>query len=249
MARCRRLYILGASERLAASATNGTVAIWDMKSMLVQSIEDLASKDSEYLDPIYLLQVHDVCVRCVDWLRSSDPAVVPWIIVTSGYDGHVRYTDLRDPYARIDIKTILGAPMSSICVPWAEGTVYVDIDFGAKMDQLYVESRGLRLFNVKGTIWDFSYSDYQPYLAVAVSDGRVKISNPAFKARRGFGMVQNCVYQLQEADVGDESNTAIQNNCDSIDDEAHQIQESPQEFISKSDGLLGFYGANIAIQR
>jgi hypothetical protein len=89
-------------------------------------------------------------------------------------------------FTPIDIKTILGVPMKSICVPWAEGSVYVDIDLGAKLDQLYLESRGFRLFNAKGTIWDLSYSDYQPFLAAAISDGRVKISNPAYKARRGY---------------------------------------------------------------
>ena len=54
------------------------------------------------------------------------------------------------------------------------------------MDQLYLESRGFRLFNAKGTIWDFSSSDYQPFVAAAISDGRVKISNPAYKAKRGY---------------------------------------------------------------
>jgi hypothetical protein len=36
----------GTSERLAAGVTNGTVAVWDMKTMLSQSKETLAEKDS-----------------------------------------------------------------------------------------------------------------------------------------------------------------------------------------------------------
>lgn len=140
----------------------------------------------EYLDPIHLPQVHDVSVRCVDWLRSVDPAEVPWILASSGYDGRIRYTDLHDIYVQIDIKTILGVPMASLFNSWAEAIVYCDFDFGGKMDQLYLESRGFRLFNAKGTIWDFSSSDYQPFVAAAISDGRVKISNPAYKAKRGY---------------------------------------------------------------
>ncbi|KAK3810381.1 MAG: hypothetical protein J3Q66DRAFT_66054 [Benniella sp.] len=254
----------GTSERLAAGVTNGTVAVWDMKTMLSQSKETLAEKDSEFLDPIYLPQVHDVCVRSVDWLRNHDPAVIPWIIATSGYDGHVRYTDLHDMFTPIDIKTILGVPMKSICVPWAEGSVYVDIDLGAKLDQLYLESRGFRLFNAKGTIWDLSYSDYQPFLAAAISDGRVKISNPAYKARRGYGMIQNHIYRIQEMecefDNGDGSAMQEQNESERqghVQDEhkktktsiLHYKEGEEKEYISKSDGFLDFYGANVAIQK
>ncbi|KAI8598374.1 hypothetical protein EDD21DRAFT_382653 [Dissophora ornata] len=251
----------GTAQRLAAGVTNGTVAVWDMNSMLSQPKETLLEKDSEYFDPIYLPQVHDVCVRTVDWLRSYDPEVLPWIIVTSGYDGHVRYTDLHDPFAQIDIKTILGVPMASVCIPWAEGTVYVDIDFGAKIDQLYLESRGFRLFNAKGTIWDFSYSDYQPFLAAAISDGRVKISNPAYKARRGYGMIQNHVYQIEEVSGnGGNAESNASTGKEDISEEAGQSQEKKEqvirytegeekEYISKSDGFLDFYGYNVAIQK
>ncbi|KAI1307348.1 hypothetical protein EDD11_004495 [Mortierella claussenii] len=246
----------GTSERLAAGVTNGTVAVWDMKSMLSQTKNTLGEKDSEYLDPIFLPQVHDVCVRCVDWLRSADPAIVPYIIATSGYDGHVRYTDLRDLFTRIDIKTILGVPMASMCIPWAEGTVYVDVDFGATLDQLYVESRGFRLFNAQGTIWDISYSDYQPYLAAAISDGRVKISNPAYKARRGYGMIQNHIYQLQQAilsgkdaSIRDGEGDALANSKDGQEHSFLYREGEEKEYISKSDGFLSFYGADVAIQK
>lgn len=254
----------GTSERLAAGVTNGTVAVWDMNAMLSQSKETLAEKDSEFLDPIYLPQVHDVCVRSVDWLRSHDASVVPWTIATSGYDGHVRYTDLHDIFIPIDIKTILGVPMTSICVPWAEGSVYVDIDLGAKLDQLYLESRGFRLFNAKGTIWDLSYSDYQPFLAAAVSDGRVKISNPSYKAKRGYGMIQNHIYQIQEMECETSSsaeNSAVQGQSEAEGSQLHEEQKKPKsqnlcfkegeekEYISKSDGFLDFYGPNVAIQK
>ncbi|KAG0297838.1 hypothetical protein BGZ98_000415, partial [Dissophora globulifera] len=238
----------GTAHRLAAGVTNGTIAVWDMQTMLSQSKKTLAEKDSEYLDPIFLPQVHDVCVRRVDWLRSPDPEEIPWIISTSGYDGHTRYTDLRDPFNQIDIKTILGLPMASISIPWAEGTVYVDIDFGAKIDQLYLESRGFRLFNSKGTIWDFSYSDYQPFLAAAMSDGRVKLTNPAYKAKRGFGMIQNHIYQLQEApstsskgDAGQPQEKRDQSLC--------YIEGEEKEYSSKTDGFLNFYGYNVAVQK
>ncbi|KAF9193422.1 hypothetical protein BGZ50_007494 [Haplosporangium sp. Z 11] len=246
-----------------AGATNGTVPVWDMKSMLTQTKETLAEKDPEFLDPIYMPQVHDVSVRSVDFLRDDDAAIVPWIMVSSGYDGKVRYTDLHDLYSQIDIKSILGVPMSTICIPWAEANVYIDVDFGAKMDQLYLESRGFRLFNAKGTIWDFSYSDYQPFVAAASSDGRVKISNPAYKAKRGYGMVQNHIYQIQE--VAGEGRNSLNNTTITIDDseDTSQTQEEPKaervqlfmylegeekEYINKSTGYLGFYRANIAIQ-
>ncbi|KAG0203210.1 hypothetical protein BGX28_004443 [Mortierella sp. GBA30] len=250
----------GTAERLAAGATNGTVPIWDMKSMLSQSRETLAERESEYLDPVYLPQVHDVSVRSVDWFRNEDPEVVPWIIVSSGYDGRVRYTDLHDIYGPIDIKTILGVPMVSTCIPWAEGCVYIDVDFGAKLDQLYLESRGFRMFNAQGTIWDLSYSDYQPFLAAAISDGRVKISNPAYKARRGYGMVQNHVYQVQE--VGADETAQSCHIGDGTDDSGQVVDETrtrntefryqegeEKEYISKSAGFLSFYGANVAIQK
>ncbi|KAF9355002.1 hypothetical protein BGX26_007090 [Mortierella sp. AD094] len=259
----------GTANRLAAGATNGTAAIWDMSMMLSQSKETLAEKDSEFLDPIYLPQVHDVCVRSIDWLRNEDPKSIPWIIATSGYDGHVRYTDLRDLFGSIDIKTILGAPMTSRCIPWAEGTVYVDIDLAAKFDQLYLECRGFRLFNAKGTVWDITYSDYQPYLAAGISDGRVKISNPAYKARRGYGMVQNHIYQIQEVaseeadsstDVGDMELSTQQDEVadpsqprDDIRAEKVQmfryVEGEEKEYTSKSDGFLNFYSPNIAVQK
>ncbi|CAO3566070.1 unnamed protein product [Mortierella alpina] len=254
----------GTSERLAAGATNGTVPIWDMKSILSQSKEALAEKDSEYLDPVYLPQVHDVSVRSVDWFRNEDSKVVPWIVVSSGYDGRVRYTDLHDIYGQIDVKTILGVPMVTTCVPWAEGCVYIDIDFGAKLDQLYLESRGFRMFNAQGTVWDISYSDFQPFLAAAMSDGRVKISNPTYKAKRGYGMVQNHLYQLQEAH-GDEdksetdrssgshaaaSSSQEPGEASSEKKTVFRYQEGEEkEYISKSAGFLSFYGANVAIQK
>ncbi|KAF9952474.1 hypothetical protein BGZ72_006186 [Mortierella alpina] len=254
----------GTSERLAAGATNGTVPVWDMKAILNQTKETLAEKDSEYLDPVYLPQVHDVSVRSVDWFRNEDSQIVPWILVSSGYDGRVRYTDLHDIYGQIDVKTILGVPMVTTCVPWAEGCVYIDIDFGAKLDQLYVESRGFRMFNAQGTIWDLSYSDFQPFLAAAMSDGRVKISNPTYKAKRGYGMVQNHIYQLQEVHGGEPSsenepgsdmNAAASSSHGTRETSAEKsaafrYQEGEEkEYISKSAGFLSFYGANVAIQK
>ncbi|KAF9169181.1 hypothetical protein BGX21_003537 [Mortierella sp. AD011] len=258
----------GTANRLAAGATNGTAAIWDMSSMLSQSKEMLAEKDSDFLDPIYLPQVHDVCVRSIDWLRDEDPNSVPWIIATSGYDGHVRYTDLRDLFGTIDIKTILGAPMTSRCIPWAEATVYVDIDLAAKFDQLYLECRGFRLFNAKGTVWDITYSDYQPFLAAGISDGRVKISNPAYKARRGYGMVQNHIYQIQEISSEEADSSADVEDMElSTQDEAadpsqprddiraekiqmfRYVEGEEKEYTSKSDGFLNFYSPNIAVQK
>ncbi|KAF9111286.1 hypothetical protein BGX27_005150 [Mortierella sp. AM989] len=258
----------GTANRLAAGVTNGTVAIWDTSAMLNQSKETLAEKDSEYLDPIYLPQVHDVCVRSIDWLRNEDPTSIPWIIATSGYDGHVRYTDLRDSFQQIDIKTILGAPMTSRCIPWADATVYIDIDLAAKLDQLYLECRGFRLFNAKGTIWDISYSDYQPYLAAAISDGHVKLTNPAYKARRGYGMVQNFLYQIQDVSTEQTPSADVEGGeLSTTQDEAMDL-EHPQdeigivksqafryvegeekEYTSKSDGSMRFYGANIAVQK
>ncbi|KAF9901911.1 hypothetical protein EC991_005559 [Linnemannia zychae] len=249
----------GTSERLAAGLTNGTIAVWDTKLMLSQTKETLAEKDSEYLDPIHLPQVHDVSVRCIDWLRSVDPTAVPWILASSGYDGRIRYTDLHDIYVQIDIKTILGVPMASLFNPWAEAIVYCDFDFGGKMDQLYQESRGFRLFNAKGTIWDFSSSDYQPFVAAAISDGRVKISNPAYKAKRGYGMVQNNLYQVEE--VLESANGASQQEPINLSSQmevdgrvekksSFKYKEGEErEYISKTAGYLSFYGANVAVQK
>ncbi|KAG0281143.1 hypothetical protein BGZ95_006442 [Linnemannia exigua] len=249
----------GTSERLAAGLTNGTIAVWDAKLMLSQTKETLAEKDSEYLDPIYLPQVHDVSVRSVDWLRSIDPSVVPCILASSGYDGRIRYTDLHDIYVQIDIKTILGVSMASLCNPWAEAIIYCDFDFGGKMDQLYQESRGFRLFNAKGTIWDFSSSDYQPFVAAAISDGRVKISNPAYKAKRGYGMIQNSIYQVEEAlesadGTSQELPTSSSNQME-VDGgfekkASFKYKEGEErEYISKTAGYLSFYGANVAVQK
>ncbi|KAF9124944.1 hypothetical protein BGW39_007775 [Mortierella sp. 14UC] len=249
----------GTSERLAAGLTNGTIAVWDMKLMLSQTKDTLAEKDSEYLDPIHLPQVHDVSVRCIDWLRSVDSTAVPWILASSGYDGRIRYTDLHDIYVQIDIKTILGVPMASLFNPWAEAIVYCDFDFGGKMDQLYLESRGFRLFNAKGTIWDFSSSDYQPFVAAAISDGRVKISNPAYKAKRGYGMVQNNLYQVEEvlesADGTSQQEPITLSSQMEADGRAEKKSSfkykegEEREYISKTAGYLSFYGANVAVQK
>ncbi|KAF9313856.1 hypothetical protein BGZ91_006148, partial [Linnemannia elongata] len=226
----------GTSERLAAGLTNGTIAVWDMKLMLSQTKETLAERDSEYLDPIHLPQVHDVSVRCVDWLRSVDPAEVPWILASSGYDGRIRYTDLHDIYVQIDIKTILGVPMASLFNSWAEAIVYCDFDFGGKMDQLYLESRGFRLFNAKGTIWDFSSSDYQPFVAAAISDGRVKISNPAYKAKRGYVGPTSSSTQAEVEGRAQRSSFTYK-------------EGEEREYVSKTAGYLSFYGANVAVQK
>ncbi|KAK3834430.1 MAG: hypothetical protein JOS17DRAFT_45530 [Linnemannia elongata] len=248
----------GTSERLAAGLTNGTIAVWDMKLMLSQTKETLAEKDSEYLDPIHLPQVHDVSVRCVDWLRSVNPAEVPWILASSGYDGRIRYTDLHDIYVQIDIKTILGVPMASLFNSWAEAIVYCDFDFGGKMDQLYLESRGFRLFNAKGTIWDFSSSDYQPFVAAAISDGRVKISNPAYKAKRGYGLIQNNLYQVQENTMDADRSSQVDSISSSsqVEEEGRAQRSSftykeaeEREYVSKTAGYLSFYGANVAVQK
>jgi hypothetical protein len=130
--------------------------------------------------------VHDVSIRSVDWVRYIDAETVPWIIVSCSYDGRTRYTDIRDMHAPLDIKSFLGVPMVTMAIPWAEGTAYVDVEYGLKFDQLYRESASFRLFNAKGVIWDMSYSNFQPFAAAAVSDGRVLMTNPAYKARRGY---------------------------------------------------------------
>ncbi|KAF9932211.1 hypothetical protein FBU30_008766 [Linnemannia zychae] len=248
----------GTSERLAAGLSNGTIGVWDMKLMLSQTKETLAEKDSEYLDPIFLPQVHDVSVRCVDWIRDVNALTVPWILTSSGYDGRIKYTDLHDVYSQIDVKTFLGVSMASIFNSWGEAIIYTDFDYGGKMDQLYLESRGFRLFNAKGTIWDFSSSDYQPFIAAAISDGRVKIANPVYKARRGYGMVQVTLYQLEEV-TEDADKTSKENHAmpsDPMDDEedtkiaSFQYKEGEErEYISKSSGYLSFYGANVAVQK
>ncbi|KAF9432324.1 hypothetical protein BGZ76_010963 [Entomortierella beljakovae] len=262
---------------LAGSFTDGTIRFFtipdpvSLHSKLGLKTAPGSQPDTIYkfLDPVFLPQVHDVCVRSIDWLRNSDPTEIPCIIATSGYDGHVRYTDLRDMYAQIDIKTILGVPMITRCVPWADGTVYIDIDLAAKLDQLYLECRGFRSFSVKGTIWDISCSDYQPYLAAAISDGH--------------GMAQNRIYQLQamvaeepdvlssetiqriesavQASTGDDgSSSSHQENpeeptqlSEEIRNEKIQtysyVEGEDREFVGKSDGLMKYYDPNIPIQK
>ncbi|KAF9111285.1 hypothetical protein BGX27_005149 [Mortierella sp. AM989] len=106
------------------------------------------------------------------------------------YDEYILW-DLND---QIDIKTILGSPMTSRCIPWVEGMVYIGIDLTVKLDQLYFECRGLCLFNAKGAIWDISYSNYQPYLAAAISDGHIKLTNPSSRKTekpQAFHYVEN----------------------------------------------------------
>lgn len=119
-------------------------------------------------------------------MRYNDASIVPWILVSCSYDGRSRYTDVRNTHAPLDIKSFLGVPMSTMAIPWAEGAAYADVDYGLKFSQLYQESASFKVFNSKGVIWDMSYSNYQPFAAAAVSDGRVLMTNPAYKARRGY---------------------------------------------------------------
>ncbi|KAG0053577.1 hypothetical protein BGZ83_000861 [Gryganskiella cystojenkinii] len=252
----------GSAERLAAAGTNGTVYVWDMKELLSQSQETLAEKDSEYLDPIYAPQVHDVSIRTVDWMRYNDAQIVPWIVVSCSYDGRTRYTDVRDMHAPLDIRSFLGVPMATMSIPWAEGTAYVDLEYGLKFDQLYRESPSFRLFNAKGVIWDMSYSNFQPFTAAAVSDGRVLLTNPAYKARRGYGMVQNHLYQFETVEV-DQSNNSTSKGIASSGDSNLMLnqgqsnnrqsfryqEEEAQEYLSKAFASILFFPPNVAIQK
>ncbi|KAF9390209.1 hypothetical protein CPC16_005255 [Podila verticillata] len=247
----------GTPQRLVAGCTNGTVAIWDTKSMLDQSSETLAEKDSEYLDPIYLPQLHDVSIRSVDFLRDQDPNIIPTAIISTSYDGRVRFTDIRDAFSPIEVRCLLGVPASTMGVPWGDGFVYVDADGAVKMDQMYVESAAFRVFCTQGYIWDLSYSDFQPYFACAVSDGKLHITNPAYSAKRGYGMIQNTVYQLkisegeeeetpQEARAEDETagETAIEGPSQTASKTYHYHEGQDKDYLAKADGYLKFYHVN-----
>ncbi|KAG0351503.1 hypothetical protein BG005_009010 [Podila minutissima] len=253
----------GTPQRLVAGCTNGTVAIWDTKSMLDQSSETLAEKDSEHLDPIHLPQLHDVSIRSVDFLRDQDPNVIPTAIISTSYDGRVRFTDTRDVFSPVEVRCLLGVPASTMGVPWGDGFVYVDADGAVKMEQMYVESAAFRVFAAQGYIWDLSYSDFQPYFACAVSDGKLHITNPAYSAKRGYGMIQNTVYQLkiseeveaeettQEAPVEDEtaSQTAMEGLSQTTAKTYHYLEGQDKDYLAKADGFLRFYHINVAIQK
>ncbi|KAG0088312.1 hypothetical protein BGZ92_006314 [Podila epicladia] len=252
----------GTPERLVAGCTNGTVAIWDTKSMLDQSSETLAEKDSEYLDPIHLPQLHDVSIRSVDFLRDQDPNVIPKAIISTSYDGRVRFTDIRDVFSPVEVRCLLGVPASTMGVPWGDGFVYVDADGAVKMHQMYVESAAFRVFSAQGYIWDLSYSDFQPYFACAVSDGKVHITNPAYSAKRGYGMIQNTVYQLkifddddeeamQEAPAEDEaaSQIAMESLSQTTAKTYHYLEGQDKDYLAKADGFLKFYHINVQWSR
>ncbi|KAF9310853.1 hypothetical protein BG003_008034 [Podila horticola] len=245
----------GTPQRIVAGCTNGTVAIWDTKSMLDQSSEMLAEKDSEYLDPIHLPQLHDVSIRSVDFLRDQDPNVIPTAIISTSYDGRVRFTDTRDVFSPIEVRCLLGVPASTMGVPWGDGFVYVDADGAVKMDQMYVESAAFRVFSAQGYIWDLSYSDFQPYFACAVSDGKLHITNPAYSAKRGYGMIQNTVYQLkiseeeeamQEAPAEDKIaiQTAMEGPSQTATKTYHYLEGQEKDYLAKADGFLKFYHIN-----
>ncbi|KAG0019666.1 hypothetical protein BGZ81_009635 [Podila clonocystis] len=234
----------GTPQRLVAGCTNGTVAIWDTKSMLDQSSETLAGKDSEYLDPIHLPQLHDVSIRSVDFLRDQDPNVIPTAIISTSYDGRVRFTDTRDVFSPIEVRCLLGVPASTMGVPWGDGFVYVDADGAVKMDQMYLESAAFRVFSAQGYIWDLSYSDFQPYFACAVSDGKVHITNPAYSAKRGYEATQ-------EAPAEDEiaSQTTMEGLSQTTAKTYHYLEGQDKDYLAKADGFLKFYHINVAIQR
>ncbi|KAG0029496.1 hypothetical protein BGZ82_007940 [Podila clonocystis] len=234
----------GTPQRLVAGCTNGTVAIWDTKSMLDQSSETLAGKDSEYLDPIHLPQLHDVSIRSVDFLRDQDPNVIPTAIISTSYDGRVRFTDTRDVFSPIEVRCLLGVPASTMGVPWGDGFVYVDADGAVKMDQMYVESAAFRVFSAQGYIWDLSYSDFQPYFACAVSDGKLHITNPAYSAKRGYEA-------MQEAPAEDEtaSQTAMEGLSQTTAKTYNYLEGQDKDYLAKADGFLKFYHINVAIQR
>ncbi|KAF9397430.1 hypothetical protein BGZ94_006294, partial [Podila epigama] len=154
--------------------------------MLEQSSETLAEKDNEYVDPIHLPQIHDVGVCTVDFVRGADVSILPTIILSAGYDGKLQATDTRNIFAPIEFKGILSVPHAVLGVPWAEGFVFLEGDGGARLEQMYFESSSFRIFCVDGVIWDLSYSDYQPYITTGVSDGKLLMTNVAFRPTRGY---------------------------------------------------------------
>ncbi|KAG0260586.1 hypothetical protein BG011_001804 [Mortierella polycephala] len=164
--------------------------------MLGQSKATLSQPDSEYLDPIFVSQVHQVSVRTVDWVRDCDASMVPWVVLSSGYDGVIRYTDLRGFSRPVVVTVLIGMSMTVAWLPWANGCVYVDRDLAAKVEQLYQKGQAIRVFHTEGTIWDISCSDYHPYLAAGASNGMLLTVNPLLKLSKRDNMVQFPAYQL-----------------------------------------------------
>ncbi|KAF9193717.1 hypothetical protein BGZ51_002381 [Haplosporangium sp. Z 767] len=186
----------GTARRLAAGCSNGAIAVFDINAMLSQSKATLSQPDSEYLDPIFFSQVHQVSVRTVDWVRDCDASMVPWVILSSGYDGVIRYTDLRGFSRPVVVTVLIGMSMTVAWLPWANGCVYVDRDLAVKVEQLYQGGQAFRVLHTEGTIWDISYSDYHPYLAAGASNGMVLTVNPHVKLSKRDNMVQFPAYQL-----------------------------------------------------
>ncbi|KAG0333535.1 hypothetical protein BG004_000793 [Podila humilis] len=243
----------GTSERLMAGYSNGAVAIWDTKSILDQSSETLAQKDCEYLDPLHFTQLHNVCIRSVDFLRDEDASFIPNLLVSASYDGRVRYMDTRDMFSHSVAKTMGGVPTCVMGVPWSMGFVYMEMEGLAKMDQLFAESAAYRVFNAKSTVWDLGYSDFHPYLACAAADGRLLITNPALVTKRGMGMVQNTVYQLR---ILEEQKAAqeyveedVEGSSPAVDNVYQYDEDGDWEFTQRSDGYVKFYHISVAIQK
>ncbi|KAG8930300.1 hypothetical protein FRC01_002966 [Tulasnella sp. 417] len=134
-----------------------------------------------------------------DSLGQFVPTEDPTMICSVGYDGEIFMTDTRDQSS-----TSMGRYRDVINTvtfsSWAGGCIIPESDSVKWFNYSpAVFGRGRHIFSTTGPIWDVSASDFHPFVAVAASDGALRISNMLRVSRKGYSTPKFIykIYQME----------------------------------------------------
>ncbi|KIO33303.1 hypothetical protein M407DRAFT_17857 [Tulasnella calospora MUT 4182] len=187
-------------ETVAVGTTGGTVLVYHIKDHIFSQVTDT-------LLPSFAKPVHQSGIRSLSWVRAppSDslgrfmPTEDPTMICSVGYDGEIFMTDTRDQSStsmgryRDVINTVTFSSWAGGCIIPESDSVkwfnYSPAAFG----------RGRHIFSTTGPIWDVATSDFHPFVAVAASDGALRISNMLRVSRKGYSTPKFIykIYQME----------------------------------------------------
>ncbi|KAG8758062.1 hypothetical protein FRC14_000856 [Serendipita sp. 396] len=172
------------SEVIAIGCSNGFVGVFRVKDAIL----GIGNAPLTHYFP-----VHQTSVQSIAWVRAPpgisdgtyDLVGDPTVICTTGSEGSVRVTDIRDCMSRMLFRN-REVPHASAFAAFCGSLVATDVDFSVKLFQLQPTALGMghSVADVGGTALALSVSDIHPYVAIGCADGSCITTNLLRGTRR-----------------------------------------------------------------
>lgn len=186
------------SETIGVGGANGFIAVYYLKDAIVRGTEPTLT---------HYFPAQQTSIQSLSWIRApptkGDGSPIlgedPTIICSTGTEGVVKLTDIRDCIPRLLVRN-REVPHASAYSSFCGSVLVTDVDFWVKLFQVQSVSLGKGHFmtDVGGAALSISVSDLHPILAVGSADGACTTTNMLRGTRRegAVPILNHKVYQL-----------------------------------------------------